>query len=292
MKSKLVLAVVFLILFVTLFYLKDHLAIFTPKATKSAQELSPKPKSVILRVGLVADSENDNDLLAKALDQLKGMGVNFVIGLGDWSQVGTIKELSDVKVIFDKSKLTYYLTPGDHDLWDSRNRGQDALTNYKQIFGEPSQVFDKNGIRFVILDNSDIYKGIDPSTWSLVTGSWSNPPKLHFVFAHKTPFHPQSAHIMGEDSPDVARQAQSLLSLIEAKKLDGYFSGDLHFFAKFNSPSGSVKITTIGAVEQDRNFQGPRFGILTVYKQSFSANKDAFSANNDYSWNVEDVEIR
>ena len=37
-------------------------------------------------------------------------------------------------------------------------------------------------------------------------------------------------------------------------------------------------MTTIGAVASERNFQGPRFGILTVY--------------GDYSWEVENVEIR
>ena len=267
---------------------------------KKEKKVQPH-KTPIVRIALVADSENENDLLTKALRQAQGMGINFVIGLGDWTNTGTIAELEVAKKIFDQSGLKYFLTPGDHDLWDSRNRGLDALVNYRQVFGEPSRVIHENGVQFVIIDNSDIYKGIAPKDWDLLekvtkvtkeskesnvvktsdssdSADTSVTPKLTFVFAHKTPFHPESAHVMGEDSAEVAGQAKQFMDLMEQRRVDGFFSGDLHFFARFNSPNGSVKITTIGAASSERNFQGPRFGILTVY--------------NDYSWEVEDVEIR
>lgn len=264
------------------FYVKDkvlnHISVFEPAGGMERVQGEKTSKTPILRFALVADSENDNDLLDKALDQAKGMGVNFVIGLGDWSSVGTLSELTPVKQIFDKSGLTYYLTPGDHDLWDSRNRGEDALVNYEQIFGESTRKFETNGVQFVIVDNSDIYKGISSDDWQLLTGALTKQVKLRFVFAHKTPYHPQSSHIMGEDSPKVADQAQSFLALLEKSKVDGFFSGDLHFFAQFKSPANTVKITTIGAIEADRNSQGPRFSTVTVY--------------NDYSWDVSDIEIR
>ena len=60
--------------------------------------------------------------------------------------------------------------------------------------------------------------------------------------------------------------------------MDGFFSGDLHFFAEYQSPAKIVKMTTVGAVARERNFQGPRFVILTVF--------------DDYKWEVQDVEIR
>ena len=260
-----------------------------------------RPKKPILRVGLVADSEGENDLLAKALDQAKGIGVNFVIGLGDWSTVGTVEQLAAAKKVFDDSKLPYFITSGDHDLWESRNkqslrssslgklgtaglRGEDALVNFNQVFGKSSQVFDRENVYFVIVDNSDIYRGISQEDWTVLSnlGDLSNlrhqEPKLVFVFAHKTPFHPESAHVMGEDNPEVAKQAKQFLDLMEGKKVDGFFSGDMHFFAQYKSPGGNVKITTVGAINADRNSQGPRFSTVTVY--------------NDYSWDVSDVEIR
>jgi hypothetical protein len=82
---------------------------------------------------------------------------------------------------------------------------------------------------------------------------------------------------MGQDSSEVAIQAKKLLSTLENNNVDGFFSGDMHFFARFSSPGNTVKITTIGAVTSERNFQGPRFAIVRVYS--------------DNSWEVEDVEI-
>jgi len=281
---KKIFSIIILVAFIiwAFFYVKDkvlkHTDVFEPAGGIDRVQGEKTQKTPILRFAMVADSENDNGLLAKALDQAKGVGVNFVIGLGDWSSVGTTGELVPVRQIFDKSGLTYYLTSGDHDLWDSRNRGEDALTNYKQVFGEPTREFDVNEVQFVVVDNSDIYKGISSDDWQLLTNALTKQVKLRFVFAHKTPYHPQSSHIMGEDNPQVADQAQSFLALLEKSKVDGFFSGDLHFFAQFKSPSNTVKITTIGAVDADRNPQGPRFSTVTVY--------------NDYSWDVSDVEIR
>jgi len=270
---------------------------------------SSETKTPLLRVALVADSHNENDLLSKALAQAEGMGVNFVIGLGDFSNTGTIEELTNAKKVFDQSKLEYFTTAGDHDLWDSRNRGEDPLTNFREIFGKSTQIIDRENVLFVILDNSDIYRGISEEDWGLLTSHLSNlsslsnlsQNKLRFVFAQKTPFHPESKHVMGSENEAVARQAKRMLAILEeqgdretedkkgiedigdnegirGRAVDGFFSGDLHFFAEFKSPAGTVKMTTIGAVASERNFQGPRFGILTVY--------------GDYSWEVENVEIR
>lgn len=272
---KKILGFVLLFLFLAaliVFYAPEFL--FLPKNDVPKSEGFKKP---LLKVALVADSHNDNDLLGKALAQAEGKGINFVIGLGDWSEVGTMSELEEAKKVFDQSKMQYFLIPGDHDLWDSRNRGEEALLNFKQVFGVPSQEFERSGVKFVLLDDSDIYLGISPADWDLLSNSLQG-SKLHFVFTHKTPFHPESSHVLGEDSENVKRQAESLMQLLESKKVDGLFTGDLHFFARFNSPEGSVKITTVGAASAERNFQGPRFSILTVFE--------------DYSWDVEDIEIR
>lgn len=241
-------------------------------------ELVTAQKREILRFALVADSENDNEMLSKALAQAQGQGINFVAGLGDWSTVGTVDELTRTKAVFEKSKLEYFLTSGDHDLWDSRSQKKDALFNFTQVFGKPNHLIERNGIQIDLLDNSDIYKGILNEGWQNLDEGLKRPAKLHFVMAHKTPFHPQSAHVMGEDSVDVAAQAKKLLTTLTENAVDGFFSGDMHFFAQFNSPDGKLPITTIGAIAREKNFQGPRFAVVTVY--------------DDYSWEVEDVEIR
>ena len=235
-------------------------------------------KKSMLRFALVADSHSDNQNLEKALMQAQGFGINFVIGLGDWSTVGTQEELEAAKKVFEQAKIPYFVTSGDHDLWDSRNRGKEEIVNFKTVFKNPNKELEENDIQIVIVDNSDIYKGILPNSWQFLVDSLKKTPKLRFVMAHKTPFHPDSKHVMGEDNGDVAKQAQSFLQLLVQNKVDGFFSGDLHFFAQFKDPTETVKITTVGAVTREKNFQGPRFAIVTVF--------------DDYSWKVEDIEIR
>ena len=72
---------------------------FPSKKSVTDQSISKRP---ILRVALVSDSHNENELLAKALRQAGGMGINLVIGLGDYTNVGTVEELSAAEAIFDQ----------------------------------------------------------------------------------------------------------------------------------------------------------------------------------------------
>ena len=270
----------FVLVFVSIFlgYSLAKSSFNVPGFEKNKNQETEKIKRPILRFALISDSQGENDLLKKALTQAEGKGINFVIGLGDWSSVGTQGQLSVAKQVIDSSKLEYYVTAGDHDLWASRNRGEDPLTNFNQTFGKAAHLIERNGIQIVILDNSDIYKGIPSDSWELLFESLKKDVKLRFVMAHKTPFHPDSAHIMGQNAQNVKAQAENLLAILEEGQISGFFSGDLHFFARFKTPKQAVKITTIGAVASQKNFQGPRFAQITVY--------------DDYSWKAEDVEIR
>lgn len=326
MKKLLLLISVALAVLVAVFVL-GYLGDLSDLSNLKNKSVSPRPKTEILKIALVADSHNENDLLENALREAQGKGINFVIGLGDYTNLGTVEELVAAKREFDRSGLQYYLVPGDRDGWDNRRRGEANTANFEKTFGHLTRDIKIKGIQFVLLDNSDIYSGISAEDWASLTsdlGHLSNFSDLSqkglvFVFAHKTPFHPESRHVMGEDSLMVAEQAKVMVDLMEnthschsefssessGKKIlkpldltqgkrvqddksvqddklcpavDGFFSGDIHFFAKYQSPSGSVKITTIGAVASERNFQGPRFAILTIW--------------DDYSWEVEDVEIR
>ena len=140
-------------------------------------------------------------------------------------------------------------------------------------------MIERSIVIIILVDNSDIYKGISTETWQLLNSKFQVPSsKLTFVMAHKAPFHPDSRHIMGEDSGEVAKQAKEFLEELEGAQIDGFFNGDLHFFAQYNTTDNLLKITTVGAVTSEKNFQGPRFAVVRVYE--------------DYTWEVEDVEIR
>lgn len=231
----------------------------------------------ILRFAVVSDSENDNENLGKALSMAKSNNASFVIGLGDYTQLGMLDDLRSAKKVFDESGLDYYVTAGDRDLWSSRNDGVEGHTYFSTVFEQSSHVIDRNPVKIVIVDNSDIYKGISSDDWQFLNKTLSDSSNLTLVMSHKAPYHPQTAHIMGADRESVAKQAQDYINLLEEKKIGGFFSGDIHFYAKFNSPNNVFKMNTVGSVNRERNFQGPSFAVVRVY--------------DDYSWDSESIDL-
>lgn len=266
--KKLFFSFVVLISLVFLWFKAD---IVKPAGLKEPEKLE------ILRFALVSDSEDDNEELEKALLSAKTNGANFVIGLGDFTKLGMIDNLSAAKAVFEKSGVRYYVTAGDRDLWDSRDKGKAALDNFNEVFGKSTHVINSGEVSLIIVDNSDIYKGISEVDWDILNSAISSDAKLKLVLSHKTPYHPQTAHIMGADRESVAKQAKDYINLLEAKKIGGFFSGDIHFYAKYNSPNNVFKMNTIGAVNRERNFQGPSYTIIKIY--------------NDYTWESESIDL-
>ncbi|MBI2018926.1 metallophosphoesterase [Candidatus Daviesbacteria bacterium] len=249
--------------------------------TASTPVPKTSPKSVF-KFLLVADSHSDNNNLQKAISQAKQIfpDIQFVIGLGDYTEVGTLDEMQKAKKEFDEANLRYFLIPGDHDLWDSRDKNQPPLTNFRQIFGPTYQSFSLHNFKFILLDNSDNYLGIDEVQLKWVAGelerSKDEQVKAIFVFVHEPLFHPSSDHIMGRVEKELKNQARSLIfALVGVKKV---FAGDTHYFSQYNEPETNLSMVTIGAVGTERNPQLPRFAVVTVFE--------------DGSTMVDDVEIK
>jgi len=59
------------------------------------------------KFAIVTDSHNDNDDLKKALTEAKDAGAKFAIGLGDFTNVGTVDELRSAKLAFDTVNSPY-----------------------------------------------------------------------------------------------------------------------------------------------------------------------------------------
>lgn len=275
---------------------------FNPSTSLSTAKklLSDKPKNnsqsvskdsikanLKFRFALVADSHKDNQGLNKALSQAKASGAKFVIGLGDYSEVGTVDELRLAKQQFDTAGLAYYLTAGDHDLWDSRNKNLSPEQNFKEIFGSPFQSFSYENARFLLIYNSDNYLGIDSlqlkwiedelsriSSENGVSGS----KKVTFSITHIPLYHPSSDHIMGKENPKLRNQTEHLRSLFKRHNISEVFYGDTHFYSHYTDPENSLSMTSVGAVTSERNPQSPRFALVDVF--------------DDGSYNITDVEIR
>lgn len=243
----------------------------------------------ILKFAIMADSHIDNTNLEKALKQSKEQGAEFIVGLGDYSDVGTTDELGKAKQTFDLSGMTSYLTAGDHDLWDSRNQGQAASSNFSKVFGSPYQIFSVKGIYFVIVYNSDNYLGVESLQKQWLEDSLQkakNDPELKkiFVFLHEPLYHPSSDHFMGstrveggKDRGEIAQQAKDLVDLFKSVGVAEVFAGDAHVFGRYTDARSGLKMTTVGALTTDRNTQAPRYSMVDVFENG--------------SYNVEDLEI-
>ena len=240
--------------------------------------------SLAFRFLIVTDSHSDNGDLAKAINQAKEKypDLKFIIGLGDYTEVGTTDELKAAKKVFDASALRYFLIPGDHDLWDCRNRNLPAVDCFREVFGPTYQSFVFNNFDFLLLNNSDNYTGFDEGQQKWITAELEKAKqdgvKGIFVFLHEPLYHPSSDHVMGWVTKELRTQAGSLIFQLKDAGVLKAFAGDIHFFSEYSEPKTGFSMMTIGAVTIERNPQAPRFGVVSVFE--------------DGSSKVEDIEIK
>lgn len=254
--------------------------------------IEPEKGNLLFKFALVTDSHNNNNEgLAKALEQARADGAKFVIGLGDFTDTGTIEELDQAKKVFDDSKFPYYVIPGDHDLWDARDKGKIAVSNFSQVFGTPYQAFTDSGIRFILLYNSDNYYGVSDlqSGWlkDELDKDSKNSPKAIYIFLHEPLVHPTSDRVMGSEkkadpgtsaNEKIQAQAKELLDIFNKAKVAGIFAGDIHAFTTYIDSATNIKMATIGALTKEKNTEPPRFATVDVFDGG--------------GYNISDIEIK
>ncbi|EKD91292.1 MAG: metallophosphoesterase [uncultured bacterium] len=237
------------------------------ESTKISEESTAS--DIKLKFAVIADPHLDYPGLAKALKIAKEKNTQFIIAMGDFSDVGTTRELMASRQKFDEGGLTYYALPGDHDLWDSRDKGNIPNQNFNSVFGPPYQAFSVNDVRFILVYNSDNYSGLDEIQLSWVEEevdkSSADPSAVTFVFAATPLYHPSSDHVMGKVTPKLKNQADHLIDIFKKGGVEEVFSADTHFYSRYQEPKSMLNMTTVGAVTSDRNPQTPRFAIVEVY---------------------------
>jgi len=208
----------------------------------------------------MSDVHSDLVTFNRALAQAKADNVQFVIITGDLTTVGESQEFINIKKSLDESELKYYVVPGNHDHWLGRKISDDLFT---EVFGPKYQAFDEGQYRFILIDNGDEYKGIGTSQMAWIKQQAKDCPQLYcLVFMHEPLNHPTSDHIMGEQTPSVATESAKLKKLLVAGQIKGIFAGHLH--SSFHYTKEGLTTTIIGAASMDRNWQTPRFVVVTL----------------------------
>lgn len=226
--------------------------------------------SVVFRFLIIGDSHSDTKYLTKALEQAKMAypDLSFILGVGDYSEVGTAGELENAKAAFDSSGLRYFLVPGDHDLWDARNQKLDPVSNFNQVFGPEYQSFANSNFHFILIYNSDNYSGLSENQFkwlnSELTKATVEGIKGIFIFLHEPLYHPSSDHIMGRIEGKLKEQAKGLILTFKNAGVKAVVAGDTHYFSRYREPETGIFMTTIGAITSQRNVQTPRYAIGEV----------------------------
>ncbi|MBI2338358.1 metallophosphoesterase, partial [Candidatus Daviesbacteria bacterium] len=239
-----------------------------PDAGKENPVKDGSGANLVFKFLLIADSHSDNNDLGKAINQAKEKypDLKFIIGLGDYTEVGTVEELKNAKKEFDSSSLRYFLIPGDHDLWDCRNRKLAPVACFEEVFGPSYQTFTVENFKFLLLDNSDDYKGIEggQSNWieRELLKAKEESAKGIFVFVHEPLYHPSSDHIMGKLEKGLKQQARDLMFQLKSAGVKKVFAGDAHFFSEYSEAVTGLPMVTVGAVTIERNPQVPRFAVV------------------------------
>lgn len=228
---------------------------------------------VLFAILLVSDSHSENNYLKKAITQglQKEPKIKDIIGLGDYTKVGTIDELRGAKGVLDEAGVRYFLVPGDHDLWDARDKGQVPTANFREVFGLSYQTFIENGVQSVLINNADNYLGLGEEQLKWVTATLekakANPEVNTILVFAQTPFyHPSSDRVMGKVEPNLKQEAKNLVRTFKDYGVKQVFYGDIHFFGSYIEPETGIKMTTVGALATQRNTQAPNYAILRIHE--------------------------
>ncbi|MFH2108972.1 MAG: metallophosphoesterase [Patescibacteria group bacterium] len=199
-------------------------------------------KIPVLTIALVADTHNYNDNLQMVLEIAKENKVDFVIHLGDMSNVGTLEELANAKKVLDESGLKYFVLPGDHEYYVSEWNGNPSINNFLKVFG-------------AVPTSLRLYKSGESNLELRMKNEESNLELRNedeYIFVHE-PLYP-----LGKDS--------QLLERVRKSNVKAVFAGDAHFSSETpDSVRSSLKHIVIGALTEERNLQTPRFSLLRLY---------------------------
>ncbi|HZJ79771.1 MAG TPA: metallophosphoesterase [Dysgonamonadaceae bacterium] len=232
--------------------------------------------------------------LKQALDKTKELKVDFIVTGGDHVDISGMSSnalsrknadslYTVLKKTFDSSGLTYYPTIGNHDrYWDAANGFVNGDELFKKYFEESYYTFEKNGIRFFILNSVQIggetgYEvGEEQVKW-IQSKLKDIPTETPIVVSTHVPFY-SLYYPLVEDKyvfVDVISNYKELLETFETHNLQIVLQGHQHIHEEIKLQD--VQFLTGGAVSAgwwSGAFHGTEEGFLIV----------DVDENNNFSW--------
>ncbi|GAO02409.1 metallophosphoesterase [Anaeromyxobacter sp. PSR-1] len=184
---------------------------------KAVGALLATPPAEPLRVALLGDTQLAFDEAEDAVGLVNGLdGVSFAIQLGDFTDLGLLREYELMHDVFARLRVPWLVVLGNHDMLG----GGDAI--YDRMFGARNLVFTWGRTRFVLLDTNAREYGFPEDVPDL---EWLDaqlaPDGAHdraVVVAHVPPWH--------EDFNAALRQPY--LDLLAARGVTDSFYAHVH----------------------------------------------------------------
>jgi hypothetical protein len=220
--------------------------------------LLPARKDILLRFATASDGhygqkgtnyEEDHKMMVRWLNkERKKRGLDFSVINGDLFHDNPM-HLPGVKKTWDKLKMPYYVTHGNHDMIDE--------DTWRKTWGIPfDHAFEKDGIGFLILNTADIkgkYTGPDVTLTKQLLDRYDSKTKL-FVFMHIAP---AKWATYGVDRPDIVElfsRQKNLVAIFhghdhdrdDAHEKDGkYYFWDAHIGGNWGTTYKGYRIVEI-----------------------------------------------
>ena len=194
-----------------------------------------------VRFALISDSHANYEDLERTVDRLNHEDVDFVMSLGDMTDLGLAFEYDVFLQMMSRLNKAWFSIIGNHDAIGSGKQ------IYQRHFGEYNNFFDHGGIRFVMFNNNrlDFLKeGIDWDWLEKVVNESSHPVVL---FQHVNPW---NKDYFDEASLDRLRK------ILDTNKVSVLFHGHQHKF------SNQIYKNTL--LQQVARTEGEQYALVSI----------------------------
>ena len=245
----------------------------TPAVVKETPLTEIAGKEILMNIVMASDMESDFNGLKEFVGVVNKLNPDLVFILGDITVLGVQEDFLKTRDILKDIEAETFFIPGDRDLWKSR-----GVSNFKSVFGNNYQLIERQGVKFLLIDNSNEYEGIDKPQMDFIE---SEIGEADYVMFHNPIFFNSSVlgimgKGMGQYSGTVDDQRKVLLNLIHnTDVVKGTFAGDQHYFSvSEDTEKSGLYHVVVGSLSSNRNLDAPNFSVVKIYKdKTFSAEK-------------------
>lgn len=203
----------------------------------------------VLEFALVGDVHENFKVFDKIKTEIEAdKKISFVGILGDFTKVGGEKEF--VEWQSHKPAIPTYFVKGPHDVaWDKTGE------NFKKYFGESYYSFEKNGVKVIVVDESDLKKGFSDEQllWvenQLQEESQLSTPRSQILLTHIPPAFPfATPEDAGQKTETSKTQNEKFIELIKKYTPERIYSGHLHNYFTYRINETKVVVTGGGGGE-------------------------------------------